>query len=47
MVRIAGGSEVLLQSNVSDQLEGTKQPNVLIQLRRDMAGAGITTPAEG
>ena len=46
MVRIAGGSEVLLQGNVSDQLEH-KTAERADQLRRDMAGAGgITTPAE-
>ena len=46
MVRIAGGSEVLLQGDVSDQLEH-KTAERVDQLRRDMAGAGgITTPAE-
>lgn len=46
MVRIAGGSEVLLQGNVSDQLEH-KTAERADQLRRDLAGAGgITTPAE-
>lgn len=46
MVRIAGGSEVLLQGNVSDQLEH-KTAERADQLRWDMAGAGgITTPAE-
>ncbi len=43
MVRIAGGSEVLLQGNVSDQLEH-KTAERADPLRRDMAGAGgITT----
>lgn len=46
MVRIAGGSEVLLPGNVPDQLEH-KTAERTDQLRRDMAGAGgITTPAE-
>ncbi|EKQ8286778.1 relaxase/mobilization nuclease domain-containing protein [Salmonella enterica] len=46
MVRIAGGSKVLLQGNVSDQLEH-KTAEHSHQLRRDMVGAGgITTPAE-
>ncbi len=46
MVRIAGGSEVLLQGSCSNQLS-TKTAERADQLRRDMAGAGgITTPAE-